>query len=121
MHAMPEPQREIADLEAEIEELAISAERCRKIIAAAKIATAAGGLLTVLFATGWLYLSPFALLVGISAVLGGLATAGSNGSTLDELRTRIRGLEARRAALIDGIGLRVIDGGRGPAGRELPP
>ena len=111
---MPDLHEQIADLEAEIDQLAHAAERCRKIIRAAKVAMVAGALLTLLSVTGLLGLPPLAFIVGISAALGGIVIAGSNKSTLDEITAAIRAQEARRAELINGIGLRVIEGGPTP-------
>ncbi len=115
--AEPDLHEQIADLEAEIDGLAHAAERCRKIIRAAKVAMVAGSLLTLLIVTGLLRLPPLAFVVGISAALGGIVIAGSNRSTLDEIAAAIRAQEARRAELIDAIRLRVIDGGLTPSRR----
>ena len=102
---MSDPQQEIADLEAEIDALTRAAERCRKIIVLSKIATGAGGLLLVLILTGLLRGGPMALVLAITAGLGGVALFGSHTSTRDEIATRIRAHEARRAELIDGMAL----------------
>ena len=115
---MPDVHEQIADLEAEIDELAHSAERCRKIIRAAKVVTVAGGLATLLAVTGLLGMSPHGFVLGISATLGGIVVAGSNRSTLDEIVEAIRAREARRAELIDGIAPQVVEGGLAPTDHE---
>ncbi len=81
--------QEIADLEAEIDELAQAAERCRKVIVLAKVATGAGGLLLVVTLLGLFRSGPTALVLAITAVLGGLALFGSHTSTRDQIRAKI--------------------------------
>jgi hypothetical protein len=97
-----------ADLEAEIEHLLGAAERCRKIIVLAKVATVTGGLLLVIILTGLVRFGPGALVLAITAVLGGLALFGSHQSTRDQITARIRAHEARRAELIDGMALQTV-------------
>jgi hypothetical protein len=102
--------KQIADLETEIEGLAEAAEQARKIIIVAKVATAAGGLLLVAIMFGVFQYDPVALVVGITAFLGGIAAYGTNRSSLDEIVTSIRSREARRAEMIDGLGLEAVEG-----------
>ena len=99
---------EIAALEQEIEALAESAERCRKLSLAAKGIIVAGGTLLVLTLVGSLGRSPVALVLGLAALLGGIALQGSNRGTLDEIRATIRERESRRAELIGRIELRLM-------------
>ena len=108
---MSDPQQEIADLEAEIDDLSRAAQRCRKIIVLSKVATSAGGLLLVLILTGVLRGGPVPLVLAITAVLGGIALFGSHQRTRDEMLARIREHEARRAALIDGMTLQKVGSG----------
>src|SRR3954471_7024406 len=92
----------IADLEARIDGLRDSAERCRKIDIVAKAVMGIGvGLLVI----GFLWFSASALVIGIAAVLGSVALVGSNRGTLSEIITRIKLAEARRAEIIDGFRL----------------
>ena len=98
----------IADLEAEIDGLRDSAERCRKIDIVAKAVMGIGvGLLLI----GFLWFSASALVIGIAAVLGSVALVGSNRGTLGEIITRIKLAEARRAEIIDGLGLQTVSNG----------
>src|SRR3954466_11270792 len=93
----------IADLEAEIDGLRDSAERCRKIDMAAKAAMGVGvGLLLISF----FWFSAPALVIGIAAVLGSVALVGSNRGTLGEIITKIRLAEARRGGGIRRLGVR---------------
>ena len=110
---MPDSHQEIADLEAEIDELADAAERCRKVIVLAKVATGAGGLLLVVTLVGLFRSGPTALVLAITAVLGGLALFGSHTSTRDQIMTKIRAREARRAQLIGELDLRDVEANEG--------
>ena len=98
----------IADLEAEIDGLRDSAERCRKIDMAAKAAMGVG---VALLLVSFFWFSASALVIGIAAVLGSVALVGSNRGTLGEIITRIRLAEARRAEVIDGLGLQTVSDG----------
>ena len=98
----------IADLEAEIDGLRDSAERCRKIDMAAK---AAMGLGVALLLIGFFRFNASALVIGIAAVLGSVALVGSNRGTLGEIITNIRLAEARRAEVIDSLGLQMVSDG----------
>jgi hypothetical protein len=107
---MADPHDQIAELEAEIEQLAGAAERCRNIIMAARLAIGAGGVLLVANLLGLVRLGPLMFIVAIIAVLGGIVIFGSNKSTLGKLMVTISDHEARRAHLIDGLGLHVASG-----------
>jgi hypothetical protein len=110
---MPDSHQEIADLEGEIDELADAAERCRKVIVLARVATGAGGLLLVVTLVGLFRSGPTALVLAITAVLGGLALFGSHTSTRDQILTKIRAREARRAQLIGELDLRDVEANEG--------
>jgi hypothetical protein len=105
----PEPHDEIAALEVRIEELAEALERCRKFALVSKIAIIFGALLTVATLFGFLAFTPMAMLGGVAALLGGIVVYGSNGSTLDELSKSLHDAEARRAALIGRLNIRLVD------------
>ena len=103
-----EPREEIAELELEIEELAEALERCRKLALAAKIAIVLGALLTAATLLGVLAFEPMAMLAGVAALLGGIVLYGSNASTSENLTKTLRESEARRAALIGRLDIRVV-------------
>jgi hypothetical protein len=107
---MPDPHQEIDDLEAAIDELAHAAERCRKVIVLAKVATGAGGLLFALTLIGLVRSGPGALVLVITAVLGGLALFGSHTSTRDQITAKLGAREARRAQLIGELDLHDVGG-----------
>ncbi|WP_035967324.1 hypothetical protein [Bradyrhizobium sp. YR681] len=98
----------ISDIEDRIERLAEIAERCRKYILASKIAIGAGGTLLLITILGLFGTGPTAALGSIALILGGIVSLGSNVSTLRQTDEAISGAEARRAALIGSIDLRVV-------------
>jgi hypothetical protein len=103
--AMLDQHQLIANLEAEIDDLRDSAERCRKIDMGAKAAMGVG---VALLLVSFFWFSASALVIGIAAVLGSVALVGSNRGTLGEIITGIRLAEARRAEVIDGLQLETI-------------
>ena len=106
---MPDLHQQIAELEAEIEELLGAAERCRKFTAAARVAIAAGGLLLLAVMLGLFRREPVTFIAALVAVLGGSILLGSNKSTLEEITATIKAHEARRARLINELGLHIVD------------
>jgi hypothetical protein len=103
-----DPREEIAELEVRIEELAEALERCWKFALAAKIAMIFGALLAAATLLGILTFAPMAMLGAVAALLGGIVLYGSNASTSDELTKSLRGAEARRAALIGQLDIRLV-------------
>jgi small neutral amino acid transporter SnatA (MarC family) len=108
---------EIAQLEAQIEELAEGIESCRKIMLASKAVIAVGGILLVAIMVGAIRFDPMALTAAIATVLGGIVLFGSNRSTSQEKTAALKAAEAQRAELIDKIDLTMVGG---PDGRSLP-
>ena len=104
-----DPRDEIARLEAHIEALAESAERCRKIILFSKAAIATGGfLILAIVAVGPASIDPAILIAAIAAVIGGIVGLGSNTRTLQQTVVAMRSAEMQRAELIDGLAPRVV-------------
>jgi len=100
---------EIESIEERIEQLAEQANACRKLIAASRIAAIAGGALAFAALTGIIGFDPLAFFGGLTLAIGGIVFYGSNTSTLAEKRELIHEAEARRAELIGGIGLRLVE------------
>lgn len=106
---MVDRRREILELEHEIERLAVSAERCRKIMLASKVAAAGGAVILACLALGILRFQPAPFLAALTAVLAGLALLGTHASTLDELVATLKEREAERSRIIDGLSLHVVE------------
>jgi hypothetical protein len=100
-------------LEADIEALAARAEAARKLSLAAKAVVGVGAGFLVATLAGLLGRSPIGLVLGLAAVLGGIAFGGSNRRTRDDLAAAIAAKERRRADLIDGLALHPFE--------EVPP
>jgi uncharacterized membrane protein len=106
---MFDQRRKIMELEHEIERLSLSAERCRKIMLASKVAAAAGALILLCLVLGVLRFQPAVFLAALTAVLAGLALLGTHASTLDEVVATLKDREAQRSGMIDGLELRSVD------------
>lgn len=107
---MAEDNDEISRIEARLEELAETAERCRKFILASKAAIAIGGALLLVTMLGFLA-SIQVFIAAIAAVLGGIVALGSNVSTLQQTTAAIGAAEALRSDLIDRIDLQLVGDG----------
>lgn len=106
--APEEAESEIAVIEARIEHLSARAERCRKVIRMSRLAISAGAVALAALVLGLIRFDPAILVAALAAVLGGVPLMGSTDSTLKETLAACRDAEARRAALIDGLGLRSV-------------
>ncbi len=103
-----DPPDEISQLEADIEELAETAESCRKFILGSKVAIAGGVALLLIAVLGLFEVGMSGALASIALMLGGVVALGSNVSTLRQTEAAIHAAEARRSALIGRIDLRVV-------------
>src|SRR5262247_3280524 len=101
MDADDDLREDISRLEAHIEDLARTIERCRKISVAARIAIAAGGVIILALMLGAIRFNP-------TAAIGGLVVFGSNASTSKQAMADMTATEVRRAELIGRIDLQVI-------------
>jgi hypothetical protein len=99
---------EIARLETRLEELADALARCRKFRLAAQIAMAGGGLWLAAAVIGVIGFDPAAMIAAIAGVIGGIVMYGSNSTTAGELDAEMKEAEAKRAALIGALDLRVV-------------
>jgi hypothetical protein len=105
---MADPHDEIARLEAKIERLSVSAERCRKIALVARAAIAAGLVLLVAILLGFVRADALSLMVAAILSLGGIVLFGSNDTTAKQTAERIAEAEQLRAELIGGIDLTLV-------------
>ncbi len=105
-----DPRDQIAELEARIEELAASLERCRKVALAARASIALGAVLVTVTVLGVSTSGPITLIAGLAAVLGGVVAYGSNTSTANQFSQSLRTAEAQRAALISRLNIRIVGG-----------
>jgi len=101
-------RHEIARLETRLEELADALARCRKFRLAAQIAMAGGGLWLAAAVIGIIGFDPVAMMAAIAGVIGGIVMYGSNSTTAEELEAEMKEAEAKRAALIGALDLRVV-------------
>jgi hypothetical protein len=102
------PTDEISRIEAQLEELAEAAERCRKFILASKAAIAGGVALLLVTMLGLFEASQVTALGSIAMMLGGIVSLGSNISTLQQTEGAIAAAELLRSDLISRIELRVV-------------
>jgi hypothetical protein len=105
-------RKEIARLEARLDELADGLARCRKVKLVAQVVLAGGGLWLAAAIVGLISFDPVAFMAAVAGVIGGIVMYGSNTTTGEELETEMKDAEAKRAALIGGLDLRVVSGGR---------
>jgi hypothetical protein len=107
-----DPRDAIERLEARIEQLESKIEGCRKLILASKIAVTGGGIVFVALVFGAIRFDPAWMAGAAAALIGGFVLWGSNVGTTRESEAEIAEAEARRAALIGQIDLRVVPDGK---------
>jgi hypothetical protein len=100
---------EIAQLEASIEALAESIERCRKISLTSKLAAAAGAIWLALVLLTVMPFAPATFFVALAAVIGGIVLLGSNSTTWTQTDAALQAAETARADLIGRIDMRVVE------------
>jgi len=105
---MDDLQDDIARLEARIEELRASRERCRKVSLAGRIALYVSGLWLILTLTSLLPFSPTPFFAALAAVIGGLVLLGSNKTTWEQTEDELRKTEAMRDQFIGSINMKVV-------------
>ena len=98
----------IVRLETQIDELAARIESCRKFILVGRFAATGGSVVLVAILLGAIQPDPSVMTLAVTAVLGGLVTAGSNRSTAKEAARERTAAEAKRTALIEQLDLRLV-------------
>ena len=106
-----DPHDEIARLESRLDELADSLARCWKFKLISQIAIAGGGVWLLAEILGIIGFDQIAMMIAIAGVIGGTVIYGSNTATVQELEAEMNEAEAKRAALIGMLDLRVVGGG----------
>ena len=101
-------REEISRLEVEIENLAETLERCRKLVLMAKAAISIGAVLIAAMTFGAIRSDAIGMIGAIAAVVGGTVVYGSNASTAKQTADAMKAAEARRAELFGRIDLRVV-------------
>jgi len=99
---------DIERLEARLERLAESIERCRKIAFVAKLMIFVGTAWVVLMFIGLASSATAGLAVAVAMVIGGTVLFGSNSSTWEQKEAQRRKAEALRAELIERLDLHVV-------------
>jgi fatty acid desaturase len=102
--------RDIARIEAHIEALTESIERCRKISFAARFAIAAGAIWIVLVLLWVIPFVPYMVVAAMAAVIGGIVLLGSNATTWAQTESALQASETMRAEWIENMHLRVVEG-----------
>lgn len=108
---MSDAHEAIARLEEEIEALDERVRGCAKLMQAARLGVATGGLALALVLVGLLRLGGLGFVLAISAILIGIVAYGSNRATLIELERTIAERQALRDRMIDAIAPREVGGG----------
>jgi hypothetical protein len=100
---------DIARVEARIEELAVSIERCKKIAVAAKVAIGGGALWLALTLVGLVEFVPAPFIAALAAMIGGAVLLGSNKTTWQQMETAMAASEALRTQMIERLALRPVN------------
>ena len=102
---------QIARIEADIEQLAESLDRCRKAMLLSKVAIATGAIWVLAYFLGAIRFEAATMIGAIAAIIGGVVVLGSNSSTSKQTTAAMKAAETQRAELIDTVDLRTV--GRG--------
>ena len=101
---------QIVRLEADIEQLAETLDRCRKTMLFAKVAIAGGAIWVLATFVGVIGFDSAAIVGAIATVIGGVVINGSNSSTSKEAVAAMKDAELLRTELIDRINPQTVAG-----------
>ena len=90
-------REQISRLETQIDRLAESVERCRKLAIGAKTAIGAGCILLASLLVGAIGADGLSLMLSAILIIGGIVLLGSNETTSKQMRSRIEETERLRA------------------------
>jgi hypothetical protein len=105
------PPDEISDLEERIEQLAVSLQRCRKIILVSKISIITGGILLFVMIFHILDFDPVTMILAVTAIIAGIVVFGSTMTTAKQISASVDEAEACRTELINSLELRNVRDG----------
>ena len=105
----------ITFLEGRIEELAKSIDHCQKAMLIAKLAGVAGSIWLVVMMVGAVRFNGLAMILSLSAMIGGFVMFGSSRSTALQAEAAMQQAEQERRALIRSLELRIIDETHAPS------
>ena len=109
--ADPTPAEQIERLEAQIDELREAIRRSRRLVVAGRASAIAGAALLICLVLGLATVTPFRMIFGIAAGLGGLVLMGSSVGSTEQLERSLKQTEDERNAAIDA--LEFVDRGDG--------
>lgn len=99
---------QITQLEADIEQLAETLERCRKAILLSKLSIGVGAVWMLAYLVGAVGFVPAAVVGAIAAIIGGIVVFGSNSTTSKQTMAAMKDAETLRTRLIDRIDPRTV-------------
>jgi hypothetical protein len=99
---------QIAQLEADIEQLDDTLERCRKAMLFSKLAMGAGAICILAYILDAARPAPMVMVAAIAAVIGGMVVYGSNHSTSNQAAKAMNGAERLKSELIDRLNFRTV-------------
>jgi hypothetical protein len=101
---------QIARLESDIEQLAETLERCRKVMLVSQIIIATGAIGLLAYLLGAVRFEPTLMIGAIAALIGGVVLYGSNSSTSKGAMAAMKDAETLRTELIDRINPQTVAG-----------
>jgi hypothetical protein len=99
---------QITQLEADIEQLAETLERCRKAMLLSKLSIGVGAVWMLAYLVGAVGFVPAAMVGAIAAIIGGIVVFGSNSTTSKQTMEAMKDAETLRTRLIDRIDPRTV-------------
>jgi hypothetical protein len=99
---------QISRIEADIDQLAKTLDRCRKAMLLAKVTFAAGGIWFLGYFLGAIRFDPTLMVGAIAATIGGVVILGSNSTTSQQTEAAMKAAEIERDELIDTINPRAV-------------
>jgi hypothetical protein len=99
---------QISRIEADIDQLAKTLDRCRKVLLLAKVTIGAGAIWFLGYFLGAIRFDPTLMVGAIAATIGGVVILGSNSSTSQQTVAAMKAAETKRDELINAINPRAV-------------